>query len=76
MDIPEMTINLKCLFCGSALEGPEDAEYLSGDMIKCTKCGEDNDFDSVMEVAQEEGIEKMKGVVQEQLDKEFKKLLK
>jgi hypothetical protein len=76
MDIPELTVNLKCLFCGSALEGPEDIEYVSGDMMKCTKCGEDNDFDSVMEVAKEEGIEKMKGIVQEQLEKEFKNLFK
>ena len=76
MDIPKFTVNLKCLFCGSALEGPEDAEYHSGDLIKCTKCGEDNDYDSVMEAAKEEGMEKMKGAVQEQLQKQFKGLFK
>lgn len=71
-----MTVNLKCLFCGSALEGPADVEYHSGDQIKCTKCGEDNDYDSVLEVAKEEGMEKMKNAVQEQLQKEFKGLFK
>ena len=76
MQIPEFTVSLKCLFCGSVLEGPEDVEYVSGDMIKCTKCGEDNDYDSVLEVAKEVGIEKMKGVVQEQLETELKKLFK
>jgi DNA-directed RNA polymerase subunit RPC12/RpoP len=76
MDIPKLTVNLKCLFCSSTLEGPEDAEYHSGDLIKCTKCGEDNDYDSVLEVAKEEGMEKMKGAVQDQLEKDFKGLFK
>lgn len=76
MDIPKFTVNLKCLFCASALEGPDDAEYHSGDLIKCTKCGEDNDYDSVLEVAKEEGMEKMKSAVHEQLQKEFKGLFK
>lgn len=76
MDIPEFTISLKCLFCGSALEGPEDAEYCSGDLIKCTKCGEDNDYNSVLEVGKEEGIEKVQSIAQEQLKKEFKKIFK
>lgn len=76
MDIPELTVTLKCLFCGSALEGPEDAEYNSGDLIKCTKCGEGNDYESVLEVAKEEGMARMKDVVQVQLQKEFKGLFK
>jgi hypothetical protein len=76
MDIPELTVALKCLFCGSPLEGPAGAEYNSSDLIKCTKCGESNDYDSVLEVAKEEGMAKMKEAVQEQLQKEFKGLLK
>lgn len=76
MDIPKLTVTLKCFFCGSSLDGPEDVEYNSGDLIKCSKCGEDNDYDSVLEVAKEEGMEKMKSVVQEQLQKEFKGMLK
>ena len=50
MDIPKLTVNLKC--------------------------GEDNDYDSVLEVAKEEGMEKMKGAVQDQLEKDFKGLFK
>lgn len=76
MEIPELKITLKCLFCGSTLKGPEDAEYHSGDLIKCTECGEENDFDSVLDVAKEEGIETMKGVLQEQLQEKFKDIFK
>ena len=61
MDIPDFTVSLKCLFCGEALEGPEDAEYKSGDLIKCTKCGEENDYDSVFEVAQRRRYESSQG---------------
>jgi len=70
MDIPKFTVTLKCLFCGSSLEGPEDVQYNSGDLIKCSKCGEDNDYDRVLEVAKEEEMTKMKVAVQEQLQKE------
>ncbi len=76
MEIPKIAITLKCLFCGSQLEGPKGVEYKSGDLIKCSKCGEGNDYDSLMEVAKEEGMAKMKEAVQEQLSKEFKGLFK
>ena len=76
MDIPDFEVNLKCLFCGEVLEGPEDAEYRSGDLIKCAKCGEENDYDSVLEVAKEEGVEQVKKMVEEQLQKQFKGLFK
>jgi DNA-directed RNA polymerase subunit RPC12/RpoP len=76
MDIPDFTVSFKCLFCGEALEGPEDAEYQSGDLIKCTKCGEENDYDSVFEVAKEEGMSQVKEKVEEQFQKQFKGLFK
>lgn len=76
MNIPELTVTLKCLFCGSDLEGQQCAEYGSGDLIKCTKCAEDNDYDSVLEVAKEEGMARMKDTIQEQLQNEFKGLFK
>ncbi|HDM8429155.1 TPA: hypothetical protein U5E40_004384 [Yersinia enterocolitica] len=66
------SISLRCLFCQSALEGPEDAEYQSGDLIKCAACGEKNDFDSVMEVAKEEGLELAKSHVDKMLKGLFK----
>ena len=76
MDIPDFEVNLKCLFCGEVLEGPEDDEYQSGDLIKCTKCGEENDYDSVLEVAKEEGVNQVKERVEEQLQKQFEGLFK
>ncbi|MDI1276474.1 hypothetical protein [Methylobacter sp.] len=72
MDIPEITISLKCLFCGSDLEGPEDEEYNSGDLIKCIKCGKENDYDSVLEIAKDEGLEAVKAQLQNKLKNMFK----
>lgn len=66
------TISLKCLFCGSILQGPEDAKFQSGDLIKCSNCGEENDYDSLLEVAKEEGIEMVKKQVSDIFKKSFK----
>lgn len=76
MNIPDRSIALKCLFCHSELKGPEDANYSSGDLIKCQECGEENDFDSVVEVAKETGIAEVKKEVEDQLAKAFKGLFK
>ena len=77
MGIPEhIQITLLCLFCGAPLEGSEDAEYASGDMIKCNKCEELNDYDSVIEVAKEKGIKQLSADVEEHIKKEFGKLFK
>ena len=76
MDIPDIKVSLKCLFCGEALEGPKDAEYQFGDLIKCSKCGEENDYDSVLEVAKEEGPSQVKEFVEDELQKQFKGLFK
>ena len=76
MDMPDFTISLKCLFCGEALQGPENAEYQSGDLIKCTKCGEENDYDSVLEVAKEEGGVQVREMVEDALQRQFKGLFK
>lgn len=76
MEIPDFRVDLRCLFCGCALEGPEDAEYHPGDLIKCAKCGEGNDYDSVLDVAKEEGMARVKDVVQERLQETFRDLFK
>lgn len=77
MGIPEqIQITLLCLFCGAPLEGPEDAEYASGDMIKCNNCEELNDYDSVIEVAKEKGIEQLSADVEEHFKKELGKIFK
>ncbi|MEB3310899.1 MAG: hypothetical protein VKJ02_11755 [Snowella sp.] len=65
-------ITLLCLFCDSALQGDENAEFKSGDMIKCVSCGELNDYDSVIEVAKEKGIDKVKSQIEAELKKLFK----
>jgi hypothetical protein len=77
MTIPEqIKITLLCLFCGAPLEGPDDAEYSSGDLIKCNKCEELNDYDSVIEVAKEKGIKQMSEHVENHLKKELGKFFK
>ncbi|WP_295582579.1 hypothetical protein [uncultured Lamprocystis sp.] len=76
MDIPQLTISLKCLFCGEALEGPEGADYRSGDLIKCTKCGEENNYDSVLDIAKDEGMSQVREMVEDQLQKQLKGLFK
>lgn len=76
MDIPNVTISLKCLFCSAPLQGPEEAEYSSGDLIKCGECGEENDFDSVLDVAKEKSVEIMAKEAEKQVTKEMKSILK
>jgi transcription elongation factor Elf1 len=78
MENIELKAPLKCLFCGSPLVKQEGVEFNSGDLIKCNKCGESNDYDSVLEVAKEEGLASMKDVLYEQLQiqSKFKDLFK
>lgn len=54
----------------------EGKEYHSEDMIECFECHELNDYDSLMEVAKEEGLEKMKAEVNKTIKNEFKNLFK
>jgi hypothetical protein len=75
MDIPEF-MPITCLFCGLPLQGPEDAEYASGDLIECTTCGEHNDYNSLLQVAKEKGVEHIKKAVEEHIRHEFKDLFK
>ena len=77
MTIPEeVRVTLVCLFCGAPLEGPEDAEYTSGDLIECSKCKEHNDYDSVMEVAKEKGVEQLSGAAEDHIKNELKNIFK
>ena len=76
MDIPDIRITLRCLFCKSDLTAEEGKFYQSGDMIECQKCSELNDYDSVMEVVKEEGMEKLKDEVNIALKDKFKNLFK
>lgn len=72
----EFKITVLCLFCQAPLQADENAEYESGDMIKCDSCGELNDYDSVIEVAKEKAIDKVKSQVEAELHKKMKKLFK
>lgn len=65
-----------CLFCNSPLTAPEDAEFQSGDMIKCEKCGNMNDWDSVFAATEERALEATQKAVQKNLDKFAKNLFK
>jgi hypothetical protein len=65
-----------CLFCGAELTAPEEAEFNSGDMIKCSKCGNMNDWDSVYEATKERALEVVGDAVQKNVAEAFKDIFK
>ncbi len=69
-------IDVVCLFCDSTLKTETGNECASGDMIKCHECGEMNDFDSVLDVAKEKGVERIKVEATKDIKEKLKKLLK
>jgi hypothetical protein len=77
MENKEFHISLKCLFCASELKGNTEKEYKSGDILTCQECGESNDYDSLREVAIEEGkaiaVNHAKGEISKMLKDIFKK---
>ena len=76
MDIPDMRIEICCLFCEAVLMVDKERQYNSGDLLKCTECGELNDYDSLLAVAGEKGIELVKKMAERQLQDQFKNLFK
>lgn len=76
MEDQSFEISLKCLFCDSPLKADSEQEFDSGDMIKCLKCNELNDYDSVKEIAIEEGKERVIEYAKKALDKSLGKLFK
>ena len=72
----EFKVTVLCLFCQSPLQKKEDEELESGDLIKCESCGEYNDYDSAVKVAEEKAIEKVNAQIQAKLDKTMKNLFK
>lgn len=66
------TITLLCVFCDTPLQGEDDKEYQSGDLIKCNECGEENDYDSVFEIAKKKGIELVQEEALKTLNQAFK----
>jgi len=76
MEDNEFHITLKCLFCGCDLRVDTDKVYASGDMLKCQECGELNDYDSLIEVATEEGKSSMVDYTKEEITKMIKGIFK
>ncbi len=72
----EFHISLKCLFCGSELKGDTEKEYISGDMIKCQECSELNDYDSLKDVAIEEGKAAVTSYAKDEISKMLKGIFK
>ncbi len=72
----EIDITVVCLFCQAPLQVEKGIEFKSGDLMKCGTCGERNDYDSVIEVAKEEGIRTVTKQVKDDLAKTFKNLFK
>jgi len=68
----DLEIPLRCLFCKVPLQAAEDSSFHAGDLIRCLSCGEDSEYESVLEVAKEEAQDN----VQRLLDKEMSKLAK
>ena len=66
------TITLTCLFCDAILTKKGNEEFNSDDLIRCQNCGEENDYESVYEIAKQQGIEQVKNEVMEELTKSFK----
>jgi Mg2+ and Co2+ transporter CorA len=76
MDDLNYTIQLKCLFCDSVLEGDSKKELSSGDMVKCQNCNELNDYDALIDVAHDEGLTLVKNELNDQMKKIFGKRFK
>ncbi|MGF1845319.1 hypothetical protein L4C39_19430 [Vibrio clamense] len=76
MSESSFTIDLRCLFCDSVLEGDDKTEFASGDMIKCQNCNELNDYDALIDVARDEGLALVKSEFDDQLKRIFGKRFK
>ena len=50
----EISVDLLCLSCHAQLRGEPGRTYQSGDTVKCDACGALNDYDRVIEAAQQE----------------------
>jgi len=76
MEDKNFTVTLKCFFCGDALEGDTERDWVSGDMIPCQNCKEFNDYDSLVSVALEEGKELVEEYAKGEIEKSFKNIFK
>ena len=61
------------MFCDFPLQKKENQEFKSGDLIKCDNCNQDNDYNSLLNIAKEQGMELVKNEVRNELKNIFKK---
>lgn len=71
-----LEIPLRCLFCKTPLQAAENASFQAGDLIKCSACEEDSEYESVLAVAKEEAENYVQQLLNEEMDKLSKKLFK
>ena len=66
-------ISLRCFFCASdQLELPyADYQPQHGDLIRCANCGRENDFSSLMQVAEDDAKDYVVAEIKKQLQKSF-----
>lgn len=76
MNIEPIKVELKCLFCDAVLTGDTDKQLNSSELIMCVACGNGNDYDSVLEVAKQQGIDEMKERIRSGLAAELSKIFK
>ena len=55
--VQSLSVDLLCLKCQEKLSGEKNRSYKSGDTVKCDACGELNDYDRLIEVAQQKVVE-------------------
>lgn len=72
----QYSIEVICLFCDTSLKVEEGKTYESGDMINCSECGELNDYDSVLDIAKEKGVQLVKDELEKEIKSKFKNLFK
>lgn len=72
----QVSVSLRCLFCNDNLQGDTENPPQEGEMMVCTHCGEKNDFDSVREIAIQEGRKELEEAVLESFTKKMKKIFK
>ncbi len=69
----DFTISLVCLFCNTKLRNDRTKEYKSGSLVCCHNCEAENDYDSLIEIAKNKGIEIAKTNVENEIKNIFKK---
>jgi hypothetical protein len=66
-------VKLKCVFCDAILQVDENQEFQSGDTIQCSNCEEYNDYDSLIEIAQNEAVSEISKDIEKSIQETFKK---